>query len=31
MKNGYIDAMTVQGIAEDDTYDAILAEFGRQQ
>ena len=31
MANGYIDAMTVRGIAADDAHDALLAELGRQQ
>jgi len=31
MMNGHIDAMTVIGIADDDSHDDLLAELGRQQ
>lgn len=31
MTNGHIDAMTVHGITEDDSYDALLAELGKQR
>jgi hypothetical protein len=31
MSNGLIDAMTARGIAEDSSYDSLLAELGRQQ
>jgi len=31
MANGHIDAMTVRGICEDNTYDALLTELGQQQ
>jgi len=31
MTNGHIDAMTVRGITEDSSYDALLAKLGQQR